>query len=123
MKPTCPYCAGGMEPRGLPQDRAWRCTACGRLHFEGAVSVDAEPRPPLRPPSWWGGATLDEVLALGLCGDCPGTGAGIPGLTDDELRRQIAVAASRLEAGQGSPWLRRWMRQLLDERRGRRGAA
>jgi hypothetical protein len=125
VAPPCPYCGGPAAPTGLPWDRAWCCHACGRLHLEGAVSVDLDRRPALPPPSWWGGASREEALALGLGPDCPGSGIGVPGLTDEELRRQLAVAAARLEAGQGSPWLRRWTDLLLteDQRRRRGGAA
>jgi hypothetical protein len=125
VAPACRYCGAELEPKGRPWDRAWSCPSCGRLRFEGAVSVDNDPRPPLRPPSWWGGATAEEALALGLGPDCPGSGIGVPGLTDEELRRQLAVAAARLEAGHGTPWLRRWTDLLLaeDQRRRRGGAA
>jgi hypothetical protein len=125
VAPSCPYCGGPAEPKGRPWDRAWCCRVCGRLHLEGAVSADLDRRPPLPPPSWWGGARSEEALALGLNPDCPGSGTGVPALTDEELRRQLAVASARLEAGQGSPWLRRWTGLLLaeDQRRRRGGAA
>jgi hypothetical protein len=113
--PPCPYCGGQAAPAGLPWDRAWCCRDCGRLHLAGAVSVDGDRRPPLPPPSWWGGASREEALALGLGPDCPGSGTGVPALTDEELRHQLAVAAARLEAGQGSSWLRRWTGLLLAE--------
>jgi hypothetical protein len=123
--PPCPYCGGAAEPKGQPWDRAWCCRDCGRLHLAGAVSVELDRRPPLPPPAWWGGATAEEVLTFGLSADCPGSGTGIPALSDSELRRQIAVAAARLEAGHGTPWLRRWTGLLLaeDQRRRRGGAA
>jgi hypothetical protein len=123
VAPPCLYCGGQLAPKGLPQDRAWCCSDCGRLHLEGAVSVDLDRRPPLPLPSWWGGASREEALALGLSPDCPGSGIGVPGLTDEELRHQLAVAAARLEAGHGTPWLRRWIDRLLAEARQREGVA
>jgi hypothetical protein len=123
VAPACLYCGAELEPKGRPWDRAWSCPSCGRLRFEGAVSVDTDRRPPLPAPSWWGGATAAEVLTFGLSADCPGSGTGIPALSDSELRRQIAVAGARMESRYRSRWLRRWVDQLLAEARRREAAA
>lgn len=131
---ACPLCGGELAPWARPEDRAWRCAKCGRLHFEGAVPVDAARERALVDyrPAWWGGATREEVRAFELsecacgggCRDNPPDGSGIPGLDDRELRRQLGVAEHRLrDRRRRSQWLIGYAEALLREAEARDAAS
>jgi len=113
----CPYCGGQLEAKGRPEDRAWTCAACHRLHLEGAAPMDYE----LSRPAWQAGISVEEVLAFQLR---PGYEAYVELLEDVELQRQLALAVARSEdASSRTPWLERYTGLLVDARRRRRGSA
>ena len=82
-------------------------------------------------PSWWEGASGDEVWAFQLsactcpgrtCQDNPPDGSAIPTMSDEEIRHHLSTA-SRLLATHKTRWLEGYARQLVDERRRRKGVA
>jgi hypothetical protein len=38
----CPYCGGRLDRWAEPSDDAWRCAACGRLHFVNTAGLPTE---------------------------------------------------------------------------------
>lgn len=101
--------------------RFWAAFAEQRLADPGLRPRKEWERQPK--PRWWAGATPQDVLEFDLYPGGP-DGSDLASLSHEELRRRLAVAASRLEAGRThSSWLSRYSRQLLQERRSREGAA
>ena len=122
----CPHCPGvDLDPVGLPEDRAGRCPACGRLHLERAVrDPDLDRRHAALRPAWWGGASGDEVRAFGLSSLNLPDGSSIPLLDDRALRYLLGVATARLrDRATRMSWLTTYTNALIAEARARAAEA